>query len=286
MPRELGLDPRPASRPARPPAPPWPRRRARGGSGWLPPVRPRACRRRGRAAASPSSCSRPRGRRRGCRRRSARSGASAGVGLFTARGEVAGGARLGQVALLRGVRHQQVVSAPARPPARSPPRRGRSAAPAARRPRRRPSNGRAPSPCRCRAAAARRRAPCGRRRARGCRWRPAGRRQLAALDLAERRDRADDVLVHRVVVVHVELHHRDDAAELRDEGAEHADLVHQPQRPLGVVVPEQQLEEDAVRLGVGAHPSSISARFAADRAARRGGSGYRWRAPPGTAAGC
>ena len=74
--------------------------------------------------------------------------------------------------------------------------------------------------------------------------------ELAALDLGEGRDRVDDVLVHRVVVVHVELHHRDDAAELGDEGAEDADLVHQAQRPLGVVVAEEEGEEDAVRLAV------------------------------------
>ena len=77
--------------------------------------------------------------------------------------------------------------------------------------------------------------------------------ELAPLDLAGGRDRADDVLVDRVVVVHVELHHRHDAAELGDEGTEDADLVHQPQRPLGVMVAEQQVQEDAVGLGRGAH---------------------------------
>ena len=40
---------------------------------------------------------------------------------------------------------------------------------------------------------------------------------------------ADQVLVHRVVVVHVELHHRDDLAEIGDEAAEHAGLVHVPE---------------------------------------------------------
>ena len=53
----------------------------------------------------------------------------------------------------------------------------------------------------------------------------------------EHADGADQVLVHRVVVVHVELHHRHDPAELRHEAAEHAGLVHAPQRRLGVAAP-------------------------------------------------
>ena len=42
---------------------------------------------------------------------------------------------------------------------------------------------------------------------------------------------AQGVLVDRVGVVHVELHLGDDAAELRDEPAEHPGLVHQFQGP-------------------------------------------------------
>ena len=43
------------------------------------------------------------------------------------------------------------------------------------------------------------------------------------------------MFVHGVVVVHVELHHRDDAAKGADEAAEHAGFVHSPQDDLGVV---------------------------------------------------
>jgi hypothetical protein len=39
--------------------------------------------------------------------------------------------------------------------------------------------------------------------------------EAAGLDFRQHADGADEVLVHRVVVVHVELHHRDDAAEIR-----------------------------------------------------------------------
>ncbi len=66
----------------------------------------------------------------------------------------------------------------------------------------------------------------------------AGERELvvaAALDVDEHADAAQQMLVHRVVVVHVELHHRHDAAEVGDEAAEHAGLVHPPQHDLGVL---------------------------------------------------
>jgi hypothetical protein len=41
----------------------------------------------------------------------------------------------------------------------------------------------------------------------------------ARLDIGQRADAAHEMLVHGVVVVHVELHHRDDAAEGRHEGS-------------------------------------------------------------------
>ena len=51
-------------------------------------------------------------------------------------------------------------------------------------------------------------------------------------------------------MVHVELRHADDAAELRHEAAQHAGLVHAPQRHLRIGVRRQQLDEDAVGLRV------------------------------------
>ena len=72
----------------------------------------------------------------------------------------------------------------------------------------------------------------------------------AVLDVGEHADGADQVLVHREVVVHVELHHRHDPAELGHEAAEHAGLVHAPQGRLGVLVRAQHVEEDAVGLRV------------------------------------
>jgi hypothetical protein len=76
------------------------------------------------------------------------------------------------------------------------------------------------------------------------------------LDLAHHADGADQVLVHRVVVVHVELHHRDDLAEIRHEAAEHAGLVHAAQDALGFAVRGQDFEEQAVGLPVVAAASA------------------------------
>lgn len=77
--------------------------------------------------------------------------------------------------------------------------------------------------------------------------------QLVPLDLGQRRDALDRMFVHRVVVVDVELHHGHDALELGDEGAEHAQLVHPAQRPFGIAVAQQRVEEDPVRLAVVLH---------------------------------
>ena len=71
---------------------------------------------------------------------------------------------------------------------------------------------------------------------------------VAALDLGEDAEAAQQVLVHRVVMIHVELHHRDDAAEIRHEAPEHAGLVHAPQHDLDVVLAGQHGEEQPVGL--------------------------------------
>ena len=59
---------------------------------------------------------------------------------------------------------------------------------------------------------------------------------VAALDLVEHADAAQEMLVDRIVMIHVELHHRHDAAERAHEFAEHAGLVHAPQHGLRFVL--------------------------------------------------
>ena len=85
--------------------------------------------------------------------------------------------------------------------------------------------------------------------------------QLAPLDLGQHADGLDDVFVHRVVVVDVELHHRHDRLEFRDIGGENPQFVHPAQCALGVAVLEEQVEKDPRRLGVVAggvvHPVEV-----------------------------
>ena len=74
--------------------------------------------------------------------------------------------------------------------------------------------------------------------------------RVAALDAGEHADRLDEVLVDRIVMIHVELHHRDDAAEIGDELAEHAGLVHAAEHGFRIAPRGEDLEEEAVGLGV------------------------------------
>ncbi len=82
----------------------------------------------------------------------------------------------------------------------------------------------------------------------------------AALDLVQDADREERVLVDRVDVVHVVLHLRDDAAEIGNEAAEHAGLVHPAQRDFRILLRGQDFDEEAVGLGVVAQLASISFR--------------------------
>ena len=55
------------------------------------------------------------------------------------------------------------------------------------------------------------------------------------------------MLVDGEVMVHVELHHRDHAPEIRDEVAEHAGFVHAAQHAFRIVGVGHQPEEQPVR---------------------------------------
>lgn len=73
---------------------------------------------------------------------------------------------------------------------------------------------------------------------------------IAALDLGQHADAADQVLVDRVVVVHRELHHGDDLAEVGDQPAQQPGLVHPSQIEFGIAVRGQYVEEQPVGLFV------------------------------------
>ena len=74
--------------------------------------------------------------------------------------------------------------------------------------------------------------------------------QQALFDFRQNADRAQQVLVHRIVVIHVELHQGDDAAKLRHETAQHSSLAHASQDRFRIVRFSQDIEEYRVGLGV------------------------------------
>ena len=71
---------------------------------------------------------------------------------------------------------------------------------------------------------------------------------VAGFDLGQHADAADQMLVDGVVMIEVELHHRDDVAEFRHEFSEHARLVHAPKHDFGRVFRADNLAEKLVCL--------------------------------------
>ena len=69
---------------------------------------------------------------------------------------------------------------------------------------------------------------------RGCHRRRPG--KAATLDLVENADNLDGVLIDGIAVIHVELHHRDDLAEIGEKTAKHTALVHQAKNALRIVL--------------------------------------------------
>ena len=87
--------------------------------------------------------------------------------------------------------------------------------------------------------------------------------QPAIGDVGHDADGADQVLVHRIVVIHVELHQRDDLAELGHQLAQHAGLVHAAQDALDRFGAGEDFEE------IGVYPL-VGPQFFIDQAHRPG----------------
>ena len=75
--------------------------------------------------------------------------------------------------------------------------------------------------------------------------------QLAAFDPRQQSDRADRMFIDGVVMVHIELHLRDDAAEIGHEAPEHARLVHPAQHGFGVARRREHVEEQRIGARIG-----------------------------------
>jgi hypothetical protein len=87
----------------------------------------------------------------------------------------------------------------------------------------------------------------------------------AALDIVDRFNGLERMLVDREMMVHVELGLPDDATELRQETAQHAGLVHQRQDAAGMVAASHDVEEHRPGFLIIAR----LARHGPERAARR-----------------
>ena len=70
------------------------------------------------------------------------------------------------------------------------------------------------------------------------------------LDVAQRADGAQKMLVDGVMMVHRELHHPHDAAEVGNEPAKHSGLVHPAERRFRRAARGQHFEKQPVRLGI------------------------------------
>ena len=77
--------------------------------------------------------------------------------------------------------------------------------------------------------------------------------QFAAFDLGQNRYGLDDMLVHRVMMIDIELHHRDDVFKLGDKTAQNTQFIHMPQSAFGVAMVQQKIMKNAHRLGIFAH---------------------------------
>ena len=63
-------------------------------------------------------------------------------------------------------------------------------------------------------------------------------------------DRANEMLVHCEVMIHVELHHGDDAAEFRNEAAQHTSLIHHAQQDFRRIAVCEHIHEQCIGFGI------------------------------------
>ena len=78
-------------------------------------------------------------------------------------------------------------------------------------------------------------------------------RQSAAFDVRQQANGPDRMLVHGIMMIHVELHLRHDPAEFRHEPAKHRRFVHPPQHLGGIARGTQYAEEQLVGARILAH---------------------------------
>ena len=77
-------------------------------------------------------------------------------------------------------------------------------------------------------------------------------RRLALLDLGQQANGAQQMFICRVVMIHIELHHRHNTPEIRHKAAQHTGLVHAAQRAFGRASRCQYLQKQFIGPPVGA----------------------------------
>ena len=67
------------------------------------------------------------------------------------------------------------------------------------------------------------------------------------------RDALNYMLVHRITVIHVKLHHRDNGLEFRNERRKHSQFIHPAQTAFRVAMLKHQIKKDTLRFRVVTH---------------------------------
>ena len=74
--------------------------------------------------------------------------------------------------------------------------------------------------------------------------------KIAVVDFRHDCYTAQQMFINSIVMIHVELHHRDDLAKIGNEFAKYARFIHSPQDELGVALRGQHFQKKPVCLGV------------------------------------
>ena len=77
--------------------------------------------------------------------------------------------------------------------------------------------------------------------------------QIATFDPRQQADRPDGMLIDGIVMIHVELHLRDDTAEIGHEPAEDAGFIHPAEYHFRIARGCQDVQKQCVRAGIAAH---------------------------------
>ena len=85
--------------------------------------------------------------------------------------------------------------------------------------------------------------------------------QLAPVDISQQTNRADGMFVDGIMVIHVELHLRDDTPKIRNKPAKDRGFIHPAKHRLGIARRCQNIEEKGIGTRVAPHCLSDQSRI-------------------------